>query len=64
MAGVEFCWIREWPTCGDGEANDATISPDGRSLAVVVPRAGRGFKGRVLSLVSVYGPVSGSGFDG
>ena len=22
-----------------------------------------GFKGRVLSLVSVYGPVSGAGFD-
>ena len=39
-------------------------SPDGRSLAVVVPCAGRGFKGRVLSLVSVYGPVSGAGFDG
>ena len=38
-------------------------SPDGRSLAVVVPCACRGFKGRVLSLVSVYGPVSGAGFD-
>ena len=38
-------------------------SPDGRSLAVVVPCAGRGFRGRVLSLVSVYGPVSGAGFD-
>ena len=38
-------------------------SPDGRSLAVVVTCAGRGFKGRVLSLVSVYGPVSGAGFD-
>ena len=38
-------------------------SPDGRSLAVVVPCAGRGLRGRVLSLVSVYGPVSGSGFD-
>ena len=40
-------------------------SPDGRSLAlaVVVPCAGRGFRGRVLSLVSVYGPVSGVGFD-
>ena len=32
-------------------------SPDGRSLAAVVPCAGRGFRGRVLSLVSVYGPV-------
>ena len=38
-------------------------SSDGRSLAVVVPCAGRGVRGRVLSLVSVYGPVSGSGFD-
>ena len=38
-------------------------SPDGRSLAVVVPCAGRGFRGKVLSLVSVYGPVSGAGFD-
>ena len=38
-------------------------SPDGRSLAVIVPCAGRGFRGRVLSLVSVYGPVSGAAFD-
>ena len=41
-------------------------SPDGRSLGVVIPChpcVGRGFRGRVLSLVSVYGPVSGSGFD-
>ena len=38
-------------------------SPDGRSLAVVVPCAGRGSRGKVLSLVSVYGPVSGAGFD-
>ena len=38
-------------------------SSDGRSLAVIVPCAGRGVRGRVLSLVSVYGPVSGSGFD-
>ena len=36
-------------------------SPDGRSLAVAC--AGRGFRGRVLSLVSVYGPVSGAAFD-
>ena len=21
----EFCWTREWPTCGGGEANDAMI---------------------------------------
>ena len=38
-------------------------SPDGRLLAVIVPCAGRGFRGRVLSLVSVYGPVSGAAFD-
>ena len=38
-------------------------SPDGLSLAFVVPCAGRGFRGRVLSLVSAYGPVSGAGFD-
>ena len=38
-------------------------SPDGRSIAVIVPCAGRGLRGRVLSLVSVYGPVSGAGFD-
>ena len=38
-------------------------SPDGRSVGVVIPCVGRGFKGRVISLVSVYGPVSGSGFD-
>ena len=38
-------------------------SPDGRVIGVVVPCAGRGLKGRVLSLVSCYGPVSGSGFD-
>ena len=38
-------------------------SSDGRSLVVIVPCAGRGVRGRVLSLVSVYGPVSGSGFD-
>ena len=38
-------------------------SSDGRSLAVIAPCAGHGVRGRVLSLVSVYGPVSGSGFD-
>ena len=38
-------------------------SPDGRSLGVVIPCVGRGFKGRVISLVSVYGFVSGAGFD-
>ena len=38
-------------------------APDGRSLAVVIPCAGRGFRGQALSLVSVYGPVSGAGFD-
>ena len=30
---------------------------------MIVPCAGRGFRGRVLSLVSVYGPVSGAGLD-
>ena len=34
---------------------------DGRSLAVTVPCARRGVRGWVLSLVSVYGPVSGFG---
>ena len=38
-------------------------SPDGRSIAAIVPCAGRGLRGRVLSLVSVYAPVSGAGFD-
>ena len=38
-------------------------SPDGRSLGVVIPCVGWSFKGRVISLVSVYGPVSGAGFD-
>ena len=38
-------------------------SADGRSMAVIVPCAGRGLRGKVLSLVSVYGPVSGSSFD-
>ena len=38
-------------------------SPDGRSLVVVVPCAGRGLRSRVLSLVSCYGPVSGAGLD-
>ena len=38
-------------------------SPDSRSLAVIVPCAGQGFCGKVLSLVSVYGPVLGAGFD-
>ena len=53
--GMANMWRR------DGERrHDA---PDGRSLAVVIPCAGRGFRGRVLSLVSVYGPVSGAGFD-
>ena len=59
MTGAEFCWTREWPICGERRHD----SPDGRSMAVVIPCAGRGFKGRVLSLVSVYGPVSGAGFD-
>ena len=46
---------------GGGERRHDSL--DGRSLAVVVPCAGRGFRGRVLSLVSVYGPVSGAAFD-
>ena len=50
-------------TGGPGGGERRHDSPDGRSLAVVVPCAGRGFKGRVLSLASVYGPVSGAGFD-
>ena len=53
--GMANMWRR-----GGERRHDA---PDGRSLAVVIPRAGRGFRGRVLSLVSVYGPVSGAGFD-
>ena len=53
--GMANMWRR-----GGERRHDA---PDGRSLAVVIPCAGRGFRGRVLSLVSVYGPVSGAGFD-
>ena len=53
MAIVAFCWIQDWPICGEGEANNATIPL----------MASRGFRGKVLSLVSVYGPVSGAGFD-
>ena len=53
--GMANMWRR-----GGERRHDA---PDGRSLAVVMPCAGRGFRGRVLSLVSVYGPVSGAGFD-
>ena len=53
--GMAKMWRR-----GGEKRHDA---PDGRSLAVVIPCAGRGFRGQVLSLVSVYGPVSGAGFD-
>ena len=53
--GMANMWRR-----GGEKRHDA---PDGRSLAVVIPCAGRGFRGRVLSLVSVYAPVSGAGFD-
>ena len=63
MAGVEFCWIREWPTCGDGEANDAMIPPTAVLWQWLFRVPVAAFKGRVLSLVSVYGPVSGAGFD-
>ena len=52
--GMANMWRR-----GGERRHDA---PDGRSLAVVIPCAGRGFRGRVLSLVSVYGPVSGACF--
>ena len=38
-------------------------SSDGRSLGIIVPCGGRGLKGRVFSLVSSCGPVSGAGFD-
>ena len=38
-------------------------SLDGRSLDVIVLCANRGFRGRVLSLASVFGPVSGAGLD-
>ena len=27
VAGAVFCWTWEWPTYGDGEANDAMIAP-------------------------------------
>ena len=59
---VPFCSVPIWasPRRGGERRHDA---PDGRSLAVVIPCAGRGFRGKVLSLVSVYGPVSGAGFD-
>ena len=63
IVGVGFCLIQEWPTCGGRGGQVRHDSPDGRSLAVVVPCTGRGLRGRVLSLVSVYGPVSGSGVD-
>ena len=53
--GMANMWRR-----GGEKRHDA---PDGRSLAVVIPCAGRGFRGKVLSLVSVYAPVSGAGFD-
>ena len=38
-------------------------SPDGSSLGAVIPCVGWGLQGHVLSLASVYGPVSGAGFD-
>ena len=53
--GMANMWRR-----GGEKRHDA---PDGRSMAVVIPCAGRGFRGKVLSLVSVYAPVSGAGFD-
>ena len=53
--GMARMWVR-----GGRVRHD---SPDGRAIGVVVPCAGRGLKGRVLSLVSCYGPVSGAGFD-
>ena len=53
--GIANMWRR-----GGERRHDA---PDGRSLAVAAPCAGRGFRGRFLSLLSVYGPVSGAGFD-
>ena len=55
-------WIQEWLGFGLSLGCDFD-SPDGRSLGLVIPCEGRGFKGWVLSLVSVYGPVSGAGFD-
>ena len=51
--------VNTWRRCG-AIRHDCV---DGRSIAVIVPCAGRGVRGRVLSLVSVFGPVSGSGFD-
>ena len=60
---VEFYWTQEWPKCGQGGGQRRFDSSDGRSLGITVPCASRGLKGRVLSLVASYWPVSGTGFD-
>ena len=46
-AVAELFWIQEWPTCG-GSGEKRHDAPDGRSMAVVIPCAGRGFRGRRL----------------
>ena len=58
-----FCWIQARHGCGIGAVESDMTPPMGGAIGVVVPCAGRGLKGRVLSLVSCYGPVSGAGFD-
>ena len=63
MVGAGFYWIQGWQTCGIGaESDDMTLRMVAlwRLLFLVL---GRGFRGRVLSLVSVYGPASGAAFD-
>ena len=53
--GLARCWERGGSVRFD--------SPGGRSCGVLVPRARRGVRGKVLALFSFYAPVSGPAFD-
>ena len=63
MVGAVCLWIREWPTCGGGAAKDAMIPLTAVPWLLLFLIRVVVFVVRFLSLISVYGPVSGAGFD-
>ena len=55
VGGVARCFFGSRKGEGRQKRHD---SPDGRSLTVIVPCAGRGLRGNFFCFVSVHGPVS------
>ena len=59
IVGQGSYWILVCFGCGLGADGSDTTPP----MAVVVPCVGRGLRGRFLSMISCYCPVSGAAFS-